>query len=243
MTRLSGKVALVTGAAQGMGAAHARAIVDDGGSVVLADIGDEAGRQLAASLGQRARYVHLDVTSATDWSAAVTVAVDTFGALNVLVNNAGIINWGAVGEYTHQQWNDILAVNLTGAYLGIEAARDALIASAPSSVINISSTSGFEGVPGMHGYVASKWGLRGLTKSLALELGAFGIRVNSVHPGTIATPMTTGMGVTGDHGALHRLGEPAEVASMVTYLASDESGYCTGSEFVVDGGQLAGQTG
>jgi 3alpha(or 20beta)-hydroxysteroid dehydrogenase len=239
MARLTGKIALISGSARGMGAAHARAIVAQGGKVVIADILDEEGRTLAEELGDSAVYVHLDVTRADDWTAAVDLAVTTFGGLNVLVNNAGIVNFGELGEYTAQQWALILGINLTGPFLGITAAKDALIASAPSSIINVSSTAGFEGAAALHGYTASKFGLRGLTKSVALELGAHRVRANSIHPGVIKTPMTEGL-VLDQLGALGRAGEPEEVSNLVVFLASDESSFSTGSEFIVDGGDLAG---
>jgi 3alpha(or 20beta)-hydroxysteroid dehydrogenase len=240
MERLIGKVALISGGARGLGAAHARAIVAEGGKVVIGDVLDDEGQRLAAELGDAARYVLLDVTSAEEWASAVATALESFGSLNVLVNNAGIWNHGAIGEYTIEQWDRIMSINVTGAFLGITAARDALVASAPSSIINTSSTAGMQGNPGVHGYVASKFAIRGLTKSVALELGAHNVRANSVHPGVIRTPMTDGLDVGGQIGALRRIGEPEEVAALVVYLASDESSFQTGAEFVVDGGQLAG---
>jgi 3alpha(or 20beta)-hydroxysteroid dehydrogenase len=240
VNRLEGKIALISGAARGMGAAHARAMVAEGAKVVIGDLLDEEGRALAGDLGAAARYVHLDVTSAQDWAMAVTTAVEEFGGLNVLVNNAGIANYGRIGNYTIHQWNTILAVNMTGTFLGITAARDNLVASAPSSIINISSTAGLTGTSGAHGYVASKFAIRGLTKSVALELGADNVRVNSVHPGVIRTPMTDDIDHSSFIGPLRRIGEPEEVSTLVVYLASDESSFQTGAEFVVDGGQTAG---
>ncbi len=168
--RLTGRVALITGAASGMGACHARAFVAEGAAVVVADIADEAGTRLVQELGERAVYMHLDVTRADDWAAAVATAVETFGHLDVLVNNAGLLDGGPLGTYTEKQWNRTLSVNLTGPFLGLTAARDALVAAGESSVINISSAAGIQGVAGMHAYTASKFGLRGLTKSAALEL-------------------------------------------------------------------------
>ncbi|SEG88906.1 3alpha(or 20beta)-hydroxysteroid dehydrogenase [Thermomonospora echinospora] len=245
--RLSGRVALISGAASGMGASHARAFVEHGAHVVLGDIADEAGGELAAELGEAAVYVHLDVTQAADWAAAVAEAVERFGGLNVLVNNAGILDGGPLGTYTEQQWRRILDINLTGAFLGLSAARDALVAARPSSVINISSAAGMQGVAGMHGYTASKYGLRGLTKSAALELAADGVRVNSVHPGAVLTPMIAGMAaeygvsqVDRTQSTLTRMALPEEVTALVVYLASEESSFSTGAEFLVDGGMTAG---
>ncbi|MCQ1948716.1 glucose 1-dehydrogenase [Arthrobacter jinronghuae] len=243
--RLKDKVALITGAASGMGASHARAFVREGAKVMIADINDDAGAALAAELGDAARYVHLNVTSAEDWAAAVAATVDTFGKLNILVNNAGILDGGPLGQYPAERWQRALDINLTGPFLGMSAAVEALKASAPSSVINISSTAGLEGIAGMHGYTASKFGLRGLTKSTALELAASHVRVNSVHPGSIQTPMTAVMGrqkpIDFSETTLTRPAAPEEVTSVVVFLASDESSFSTGAEFVVDGGITAGK--
>ncbi|MEU6040841.1 SDR family oxidoreductase [Actinomadura sp. NPDC047616] len=245
--RLAGRVALISGAASGMGASHARAFVEHGAQVVLGDIADEAGRALAEELGDAAAYVHLDVTRSRDWEAAVAETVERFGRLNVLVNNAGILDGGPLGTYTEQQWRRILDINLTGAFLGLSAARDALVTARPSSVINISSAAGMRGVAGMHGYTASKYGLRGLTKSAALELASDGVRVNSVHPGAVLTPMIAGMAaengaseVDRTQNTLTRLALPDEVTSLVVYLAGEESSFSTGAEFLVDGGITAG---
>lgn len=223
-----------------MGAAHARAIVRHGGKVVIGDILETEGKALAGELGDSARFIRLDVTKAADWNAAVNLAVTDFGGLNVLVNNAGIAPFATLEDFTEDQWNATISVNLTGPFLGIKAAIGALKASAPSSIINISSTSAFIGTPGLHGYVSSKFGLRGLTKSVAAELGLAGVRANSIHPGYVRTPMSAGLeDDAAKSGVLGRIGEPEEVASLVVYLASDESGFSTGSEFIVDGGQLA----
>jgi len=238
--QLHDKVALVSGGARGMGAAHCREIVARGGKVVIADVLDDEGAALAAELGDHSVYIHLDVTDSSQWREAVDTAVSRFGKLNVLVNNAGILSQGALTEYTEDQWNTIIAINLTGQFLGISAARDALVSSAPAAIVNISSTNGFQGSVGMHGYTASKFGVRGLTKSVALELGQYGVRANSVHPGPIATPMTEGLDASGLAHALGRFGEPREVSNLVCYLAGDESSFSTGAEFVVDGGQMAG---
>ena len=238
--QLNDKVALVSGGARGMGAAHCREIVARGGKVVIGDVLDDDGRALAAEIGDDSVYVHLDVTSSDDWAAAVQTATTRFGKLNVLVNNAGILSQGALGEYDEKQWNTIIAINLSGQFLGISAARQALVEAAPASIVNISSTNGFQGSSGMHGYTASKFGVRGLTKSVAMELGPLGVRSNSVHPGPIATPMTEGLDAADLAHALQRFGEPREVSNLVCYLASEESSFSTGAEFIVDGGQLAG---
>jgi len=239
-TRLQGKVALISGGARGMGAAHGRAMVAQGASVVLGDVLDHEGRQIADELGEAATYLHLDVTDRGDWARAVANAVDIYGHLNVLVNNAGIVNVGSLEEYTQDQWNEILAVNVTGVYNGISVALHALKAAAPSSIINISSTAGLKGYGGLAGYTTSKFAVRGLTKAVALELAADGVRCNSVHPGAVDTPMIDGMEVDQRHVAMHRVGTAEELANLVVFLASDESSFSTGSEFVADGGETAG---
>ncbi|MGA2252512.1 MAG: SDR family oxidoreductase [Edaphobacter sp.] len=240
MGRLSGKIALVSGGSRGMGATHARAIVANDGKVVIGDILETEGGALARELGSAARFIRLDVTKADDWKAAVTLAVKEFGGLNVLVNNAGIAEKHTeLEDFTEAQWNTTLGVNLTGTFLGIKAAVGALKASAPSSIINISSTGGFVALPGLHGYVASKFGVRGLTKAVAVELGSSRVRANSIHPGPTRTPLADGIDLSALIGALGRIAEPEEVSNLVVYLASDESSFSTGSEFVVDGGQLA----
>jgi 3alpha(or 20beta)-hydroxysteroid dehydrogenase len=239
MERLNNKIALVSGGARGMGAAHARAIVAEGGQVIIGDLLDDEGKTLADDLGDHAAYAHLDVTDYASWVDAVALAEATFGGLNVLVNNAGILNSGLLEDYSQQAWEAILGVNLTGQFLGAKAALPLLIRSAPASIINVSSTAGFKGFSALHGYTASKFGVRGLTKSLAMELAHQGIRVNSVHPGAVATAMTANLDVAGLNPQA-RLGTPAELASLIVYLASDESSFATGAEFVIDGGELAG---
>jgi 3alpha(or 20beta)-hydroxysteroid dehydrogenase len=238
--RLEGKVALISGGARGMGESHARAMVAQGAKVVLGDILDAEGEALAKELGDSAVYVHLDVTKREQWAAAVDTAVKTFGKLNVLVNNAGIANFGPIGEFTPEQWDTVIAINLTGVFNGINAAVEALKAAAPSSIINISSTAGLQGYAALPGYNAAKFGVRGLTKSVALDLGAFNVRCNSVHPGAVVTPMTAGLNTAQKHVALRRMGHSEELSHLVVFLASDESSFSTGAEFVADGGETAG---
>ncbi|WP_130176680.1 SDR family oxidoreductase [Cryobacterium sp. SO1] len=240
MARVSGKVALVSGGARGLGAAMARRLVEEGAQVVIGDVLSEEGTDLAAELGEACRYVHLDVTRAQHWDAAVATAVDEFGGLDVLVNNAGIVNFGTVEDYTLESWNTIIAVNLTGVFLGIKAAVPVIIRSKAGSIINVSSTAGLQGYEALPGYVAAKFGVRGLTKAVALDLGKYNVRVNSVHPGAIATPMTAGLDLPQNHVALHRIGQAVEVANLVLFLASDESSFSTGAEFLTDGGELSG---
>jgi len=238
--RLRGKVALISGGARGMGASHGRAMVAQGARVVLADILDAEGEAAAAELGDAAMYVHLDVTDRTQWAAAVAATVGRFDTLNVLINNAGMVNYAPIDQFTGEMWDEIIAVNLTGVFNGISASVEALTAGAPSSIINVASTAGLQGYPALSGYNASKFGVRGLTKSVALDVAALDVRCNSVHPGLVATPLLMGAELPQDHVAMHRMGTVAELSQLIVFLASDESSYSTGSEFVADGGESAG---
>ncbi|NLU85041.1 glucose 1-dehydrogenase [Rhodococcus sp. HNM0569] len=238
MGRVEGKVALITGGARGIGAASAKALVDEGAVVVTADVRDDDGEKVVRELGDAARYVHLDVTNQEDWTAVIASTVSEFGKLDVLVNNAGIANGSVLQQFRIDKWQQILDVNLTGPFLGMRAAADALIAAGGGSIVNVSSIEGLRGTPWAHGYVASKWGLRGLTKSVAMELAPHGIRVNSLHPGLIRTPITEGIPDDMVPVPLGRPGQPEDVASFVLFLASDESSYATGTEFVMDGGTV-----
>jgi 3alpha(or 20beta)-hydroxysteroid dehydrogenase len=238
--RLTGKVALVSGGARGMGASHVRMMVAEGAKVVSGDILDDEGELVAKELGDSVRYVHLDVTQPDDWESAVATAVNEFGGLHVLVNNAGIINVGTVEDYALSEWQRILDINLTGVFLGMRAAVKPMKEAGTGSIINISSIEGMAGTIGCHGYTATKFAVRGLTKSAAMELGPSGIRVNSIHPGLIKTPMTEWVPEDIFQTALGRIAQPKEVSNLVVYLASDDSSYSTGSEFVVDGGTTAG---
>jgi 3alpha(or 20beta)-hydroxysteroid dehydrogenase len=248
--RLAGKVALITGAAQGQGAAEARRFVAEGASVVIADVLDDVGSALAAELGDAARFEHLDVTDEAGWARVVEATVAAFGGLHVLVNNAGVLRFNRVQDTPLEEFRLILEVNLVGVFLGTKAVATAMRAGGGGSIVNISSTGGIVGLPGVASYSASKFGVTGLTKSSAIDLGAWGIRVNSVHPGSVDTPMIRMADVPMEmyepfykRLPVKRLGTPEDVANLVTFLASDESSYCTGSEFVVDGGQTAGDLG
>jgi 3alpha(or 20beta)-hydroxysteroid dehydrogenase len=239
MGRVDTKVGLISGGARGMGASHARLLIAEGARVVIGDILDDDGQALADELGDAARYVHLDVTKPEEWTAAAATTVEEFGKLNVLVNNAGIINYGPLKTFDLTKWQRILDVNVTGTLLGIQAVIDPMIAAGGGSIVNISSIEGLRGAAWVHGYVTSKWAVRGLTKSAALELAPHNIRVNSIHPGFIRTPMTEKLPQDLLNIPLGRPGEPEEVSNVVLFLASDESSYATAAEFVLDGGLVA----
>ncbi|TDH56748.1 glucose 1-dehydrogenase [Mycobacterium eburneum] len=240
MGRVDGKVAVISGGARGMGAAHVRALAAEGAQVVIADILDAEGTKLADELGDQARFVHLDVTQADQWEAAVVTAVAQFGKLDVLVNNAGIARYQTIENFDLKQWQQVLDVNLTGTFLGMHAAVAPMKTAGGGSIINISSVEGMRGSPALYGYVASKWGVRGLAKAAAVELAPHGIRVNTVLPGLVRTRMTIAIPDDSLQIPLGRGAKPAEVSSTVVFLASDESGYMTGADLVVDGGLSAG---
>ncbi|QTX05982.1 glucose 1-dehydrogenase [Agromyces archimandritae] len=239
MSALDGRTAIVTGAARGLGAEYARILHDAGANVVIADLLEEEGAALAAELGARARFERLDVTSEEEWERVTASALDAFGAIDVLVNNAGIANAAPIEHFTLAKWRAVIEVNLTGTFLGCRAVVPAMKAAGRGSIINISSVEGLRGSPALHGYTASKFGVRGLTKSLAVELGPAGIRVNSVHPGLILTEMTTRIDPDDLVIPLGRAALPADVAGTIRFLAGDDSAYTTGAEFVVDGGMTA----
>ena len=247
MARVDGKVALISGAARGQGEADARLLAAEGAKVVIGDVLDEQGAAVATGIGDAARYYHLDVRRADDWQRVVAFAVNTFGRLDVLVNNAGIIKVGSIVELTVEDYLEVFEVNQLGCFLGMKAAIPAMRVAGGGSIINISSVGGLRGRPMTAAYAATKFAIRGMTKCAALEVGHDGIRVNSVHPGSIDTDMTRGAEFADiDKQAYHaalpipRVGTPDDVAQVVLFLASDDSRYCTGAEFVVDGGQTAG---
>jgi 3alpha(or 20beta)-hydroxysteroid dehydrogenase len=242
--RLDGKVAIISGGARGQGETEARRFVAEGARVVVADLLDDEAGAVAAALGRDAISAHLDVTRAADWAAAVDACCAAFGNPTVLVNNAGILGLtpvrGGDGTDAEAQFRRIVDVNLVGAYLGIRAVADAMVAAGGGSIVNVSSVAGLRGVGGMAAYSASKFGLRGLTKTAAVELAPFAIRVNSVHPGGVDTPMLAGVDNSGfADRPIPRKATADEIANLVLFLASDESSFSTGSEFVADGGATA----
>ncbi|MFV2142731.1 glucose 1-dehydrogenase [Isoptericola sp. G70] len=239
-TDLTDRVAIVTGGARGIGAAYVRALHDAGARVLVADLLETEGAALAHELGERARFAVLDVTDEDGWTRVVDDTVASWGAVDVLINNAGIANAGPIEHYPRTKWDAVIAVNLTGTYLGCRAVVPAMKAAGRGSIINISSVEGMRGSTHLHGYVASKFGVRGLTKSLAVELGADGIRVNSVHPGFIDTEMTAKIDPSGLPIPLRRDGRAEDLTGTVLYLAGEASAYVTGAEIVVDGGMING---
>ena len=248
--RLQGKVAFVSGGARGMGASEAQLFVEEGAKVVISDVLDEVGEQTARRIspdGSACRYVHHDVTSDADWAKAFAFAVETFGQVDILVNNAGIFERGSVMDTSLEAYMRTININQVGVFLGMKTAAPHMVSRQTGSIINISSVAGIDGTPGFLAYGASKWAVRGMTRGVAKELAPFGVRVNSIHPGIIDTPMlqtfdAAGEGVREAVRTRIPLGyeaEPIHVARLALYLASDDSAYSTGSEFKVDGGWSA----
>jgi 3alpha(or 20beta)-hydroxysteroid dehydrogenase len=247
MGRLDGKVALITGAARGQGAAAARRFVAEGAQVMIADMLAEEGKALAEELGDAAWYQPLDVGDESAWESATTELERVFGRLDVLVNNAGVLFFSALEQTSLADYQRVIRTNQIGTFLGMRSAVPMMKRAGGGSIVNISSVEGLAGMPMLTAYAASKFAIRGMTKVAAMELGPDGIRVNSVHPGAIDTAMvSTALGgyevdnsLIGEWVTLGRVGQPEEVANVVLFLASDESSYCTGGEFVVDGGATA----
>lgn len=243
MERLAGKVAIITGGARGMGESHVRKFASEGAKVVFTDLNEEGGQALAAELGANVKFVKQDVTKAADWDTVVAETENAFGPVDVLVNNAGISMNKPLFEMTEADYRKIVDINQVSVFLGIKATAASMKKTGNGSIVNISSMNGIVG--GAVGYTDTKFAIRGLTKAAALQLAPLGIRVNSVHPGVIETPMVS----QGDavetikefakHIPLQRVAQSEEVSNLVLFLASDESSYSTGSEFVIDGGLTA----
>mgnify|MGYP003366328690 FL=1 len=243
MDRLKDKVAIITGASQGMGASHAKLFVSEGAKVAITDINEEKGNQVDAELGNVTIFIKQDVSSESDWQNVVHTTVDPFGKLDLLVNNAGISINKSLDDMSVDDYLKIFKINQLSVFLGTKYAAPALRKNGSGSIVNISSMNGLVG--GAVGYTDTKFAVRGLTKAAALQLAKDNIRVNSVHPGVIATPMI----LQGDSKAvieqfaknipLQRVAEPSEVSKTVLFLASDDSSYSTGSEFIIDGGLTA----
>lgn len=242
MGRLESKIAIVTGGAMGQGEAIVRAYVAEGARVVIADVAKEQGQALADELGASAHFAHHDVSDAVSWAAVVDDANTRFGPVDVLANNAGILRFGDIERMPPEEVELLWRVNQMGVFLGMQAVTRTMRKNGGGSIINASSVEGLAGMPSCTAYAATKWAIRGMTKCAAMELGPKGIRVNSVHPGMIDTPMTRvhGGDAAMEFGAskvpLRRVGVPDDIAPVYVFLASDESSYINGAEIAVDGG-------
>ena len=245
MGRLAGKVAVVTGGAQGQGAAICRAFVAEGAKVAIADLADEPGEALAAELGDDAVFVHHDVSDAASWDALVKGVQDRWGTVTVLVNNAGILRFGEIHQMSPEEFDLVFSVNQRGCFLGMRAVAPGMRKARTGSIINSSSVEGLGGMASLCAYAGTKFAIRGMTKVGAMELGPKGVRVNSIHPGMIDTGMTRAYGgdeifdYTRGKIPLRRVGAPDDVAPLCVYLASDESSYVNGAEIAIDGGVTA----
>lgn len=247
MNRLENKVALVTGGARGLGAAAVRMMVKEGARVVFGDVLDAEGEALQEELGDSAVFVHMDVTEQSDWNAAIERA-EKFGPLNVLVNNAAVVHMAALSETTDEDYMRVFKINQFGTFIGIRSVIEPMKRAGSGSIINVSSIDGLHSAAGLSAYSSTKWAVRGLTKNAAIELGQYGIRVNSVHPGGMYTAMGGSEFAsvedlnesTYSRFPIPRVGMPEEVAQLILFLATDEASYSTGSEFVADGGWFTG---
>lgn len=247
MNRLENKVALVTGGARGLGAATVRLMAAEGAKVVFGDVLDAEGEALAKDIGDDVVFLHMDVTEQADWDAAIERA-QAFGPLNILVNNAAVVHMAALTETTDEDYLRVFKINQFGTFIGMRSVVEPMKAAGVGSIINVSSIDGLHSSAGLSAYSSTKWAVRGLTKNAAIELGQYGIRVNSVHPGGMYTAMGGSEHAsvedlnkgTYSRFAIPRVGQPAEVAQVIVFLATDEASYSTGSEFLADGGWFAG---
>ena len=247
MGRLAGKVAVVTGGARGLGESTVRRFVEEGAQVVFGDILKDEGQALAAELGDAATFLEMDVREQSHWDRALAAATAR-GDYNVLVNNAAVVHMAALADTTDEDYLRVFQINQFGTFLGMRSSIAPMKAAGVGSIINVSSIDGLHSASGLSAYSSTKWAIRGLTKNAAIELGQYGIRVNSVHPGGMFTAMGGAGGMTEEqlnkhvykHFPIPRVGQPGEVAEVIVFLAADESSYCTGSEFIADGGWFAG---
>ena len=244
MGRLDGKVAIITGAARGQGECEARLFVEEGARVVMGDVLDDEGQAVADDLGDAAVYLHMDIRHERDWQRAVAAA-EKIGPLGILINNAAITHFASLTDTTLEDYNRVIAVNQVGTFLGMRSVVEPMKAAGGGAIVNVSSIDGLQAKNGLVAYAASKWAIRGMTKVAALELGRFGIRVNSLHPGGVDTVMGNPAGIEIDQFykdyPIPRCGKPIDIARMALFMASDECSYSTGCEFVADGGWHAGQ--
>ncbi|OOC62668.1 SDR family NAD(P)-dependent oxidoreductase [Paenibacillus ihbetae] len=244
MGKLDGKVAIITGAARGQGEAHVRLFVEEGAKVVFSDILVNEGEALAKELGDNVRFIKHDISNADDWSQVVELAESVFGPVNILVNNAGVDLFRKIEDITVEEYNRVIRINQVGPFLGMKAVLPSMKKAGSGSIVNISSINGLRGEYGFVAYDSSKFALTGMTKTAAQEFAEYNIRVNSVHPGPIKTPMIESQDeisgfIDGLSVPLNRVGEPEEVSKLVLFVASDDASYSTGSEFVIDGGITA----
>lgn len=243
MGRVSGKVAIVTGAARGMGAAFAQRLIEEGAQVMLTDVLEAEGTATAKALGDNARFLRHDVVSEDEWKRIVSETEAAFGPVSVLINNAGIVAYGPLETMDEADYRRVIDINQVSVFLGMKSIVHSMKRAGGGSIVNISSVCGIIGTSHTMAYTASKFAVRGMTKSAAIELAAYNIRVNSIHPGFIDTPMTkptpeteANLAAAAASTPAKRIGKPVEVANVVLMLASDESRFSTGSEFVIDGG-------
>ena len=247
MARLAGKTAIVTGGARGLGESTVRLFVEEGARVVFGDVLIEEGQALARELGDSAHFLEMDVREEAHWARAIEQA-ESLGSVDVLVNNAAVVHMAAITETTSEDYLRVTGINQFGTFLGIRSVIEPMKRTGSGSIINVSSIDGLHSAAGLSAYSSSKWAVRGLTKNAAIELGQYGIRVNSVHPGGMYTKMGGSERQTEEemnvsvyrHFPIPRVGHPIEVAQVILFLATDEGSYCTGSEFVADGGWFAG---
>lgn len=240
MGKLDGKVALITGGARGQGAAEAALFAAEGAQVVITDVLVEEGAKTAANVG--GTFLHHDVTDEAQWASVVSSLLDAHGRLDVLINNAGILHWAHMTETTLEDWNRVVAVNQTGVFLGMKAAAGPMTAQGAGSIVNIASVGGLRGGSACFAYAATKWAVRGMTRGAAQELGRQGVRVNAILPGIIDTPMMGDRDLRGMAEMIVPMGryaQPEEVAKLALWLASDDSAFANGADFVLDGGQTA----
>lgn len=245
MGKLDGKVVIITGGSGGQGLSHTRTLLENGAKIVATDINTDKGKALEKELGENVKFIKHDVTSAEDWKNVISETESTFGPVNILVNNAGVVMYKNIEDMSEKEFRSVLDINLVSHFLGMKAVLPSMKKTEDGSIINISSINGFRGAAGNSAYDSSKFGVRGITKSAALEFAEYGIRVNSVHPGPLQTPMIEEESVQAaieefaESIPLKRVGLAEEASKLILFLASADASYSTGSEFTLDGGLTA----